>query len=251
MRKKMIAGNWKMFKTIPESIQLAQDLAKLSGQTDSAEIVVCPPYTSLYAVCETLKNSKIGVGAQDIHWEDQGAFTGKISHDMISSTGAKYVIIGHSEQRTYFNETDESVNRKVKKALSAGLVPIVCIGETLQEREGNQTNAVVEKQTKGAFLGIPEADAIKCVLAYEPVWAIGTGKVATPEQAEEVHAFLRGLLTTVYSTNLSNSMRILYGGSMKADNAKSLLAQPNIDGGLIGGASLKADTFQGIIDATK
>ncbi len=249
MRQRIIAGNWKMNKTIPEAIELAKGVvAATAGAT--AEVVVCPTYVCLAAVGEVVKGTHVALGAQDMHWEKSGAFTGKVSADMLLSAGVRYVIIGHSEQRTYFHETNETVNKKVKAALAAGLLPIVCVGETLAEREGGRTQAVVEDHVVGGYAGLSPQDALKTVIAYEPVWAIGTGKVATPEQAQEVHAFIRGtLLMRLYGAEVAAAIRIQYGGSMKADNAAELLAKPDIDGGLIGGAALKAADFAGIVKA--
>lgn len=247
MRKKLIAGNWKMNKTPSQAVVLAQELARTVKGNESAQIVVCPPYTALVSVRDVLKGSTIELGAQDLHWDDQGAFTGKISADMLLDAGCTHVIIGHSEQRTYFHESDATVNSKMKKALSTGLIPIVCVGETLEERDGNRAFDVVKKQTEGAFAGI--TDPGPTVIAYEPVWAIGTGRNATPEQAQEMHAFIRKLVGTIHSPSIAASMRILYGGSMKPDNAKGLMNQGDIDGGLIGGAALKADSFYGIVQA--
>ncbi len=249
MRQRIIAGNWKMNKTIPEAIELAKGVvAATAGAT--AEVVVCPTYVCLAAVGEVVKGTHVALGAQDMHWEKSGAFTGKVSADMLLSAGVRYVIIGHSEQRTYFHETNETVNKKVKAALAAGLLPIVCVGETLAEREGGRTQAVVEDHVVGGYAGLSPQDALKTVIAYEPVWAIGTGKVATPEQAQEVHAFIRGtLLMRLYGAEVAAAIRIQYGGSMKADNAAELLAKPDIDGGLIGGAALKAADFGGIVKA--
>ena len=249
MRKKLIAGNWKMFKKLEEGKTLASEITSQASSVPKVDLVVCPPYTALAAVSEALKNSPARSGAQDMHWEEQGAFTGKISWDMIVDAGAAYVIIGHSEQRTYFHETDETVNKKVKTALKGGLTPIICVGETLAERDGNRTLDVVSTQTRGAFAGLTVADAVKCVIAYEPVWAIGTGRNATPEQAQEVHANIRALIQSMYDAATADGMRILYGGSMKPDNAAALLSMKDIDGGLIGGASLKADTFLAIAKA--
>tara|TARA_Y100001933_G_scaffold253881_1_gene294813 strand:+ start:65 stop:814 length:750 start_codon:yes stop_codon:yes gene_type:complete len=246
MRKKFIAGNWKMNLVPSAAEKLAQDLKSNLSGSEKAEIAVCPPYVALPAVLGVLKGSAISVGAQDMHWEDQGAFTGKISHDMLTDLGCTYVILGHSEQRQYFHETDETVNKKTKKALEHGLRPIVCVGETLEERDANKTNDVVQKQLLGALQGI--SDLKDTVIAYEPVWAIGTGKNATPEMAQEVHAMIREKLNQMYAGK-ANDTRILYGGSMKPDNAEGLLKMEDIDGGLIGGASLKADAFFGIIKA--
>ncbi|MBL8020080.1 MAG: triose-phosphate isomerase [Leptospirales bacterium] len=250
MRKKLIAGNWKMFKKLGESQALAREIAAAAGSHGKVELLVCPTYTSLASVAETLKGSPVKVGAQDLHWEEQGAFTGKISWDMIKDAGADYVIIGHSEQRTYFHETDETVNKKTRTALKGKLVPIICVGETLAQRDANQTLDIVSNQTRKAFEGIPKADAAVCVIAYEPVWAIGTGRNATPEQAQEVHAMIRKLVSGLYDSGVADGMRILYGGSMKPENAKSLLSLADIDGGLIGGASLKADSFLAIAAAS-
>ena len=223
---------------------LARDLKSALSGAETAEIAVCPTYVALPAVMEELQGTAIAVGAQDMHWEEQGAFTGKISHDMLTDLGCTYVILGHSEQRQYFHETDETVNKKTKKALETGLKPIVCVGETLEEREANKTNDVVQRQLLGALQGI--TDLKDTVIAYEPVWAIGTGKNATPEMAQEVHAMIREKLNSMYAGK-ANEIRILYGGSMKPDNAEGLLKMEDIDGGLIGGASLKVDAFFGII----
>ena len=244
MRKKFIAGNWKMNLVPSKARDLARDLKSALSGTETAEIAVCPTYVALPAVLEELKGTAIAVGAQDMHWEEQGAFTGKISHDMLTDLGCTYVILGHSEQRQYFHETDETVNKKTRKALEAGLKPIVCVGETLEEREANKTNDVVQRQLLGALQGI--TDLKDTVIAYEPVWAIGTGKNATPEMAQEVHAMIREKLNSMYAGK-ANEIRILYGGSMKPDNAEGLLKMEDIDGGLIGGASLKVDAFFGII----
>ena len=246
-RKKFIAGNWKMNTTVSEAVALAKDVVKAVGGVGGVDVAVCPPYTNLGAVSEAIKGSNVKLGAQDVHWEAKGAFTGKVSCDMLKAVGVTYVIIGHSEQRQYFHETDETVNKKTKAALAAGLLPIVCVGETLEEREGGRMDAVVGGQTRGAFAGISAADAAKCTVAYEPVWAIGTGKTATPQQANEAHIYIRNILTELFGKDTAGAMRIQYGGSMKPDNAKDLLAQSDIDGGLIGGAALKAADFAGIV----
>jgi len=249
MRQRIIAGNWKMNKTIPEAVELATGVVAATAGA-KAEVVVCPTYVCLAAVGEVVKGTHVALGAQDPHWEKSGAFTGKVSADMLLSAGVRYVIIGHSEQRTYFHETNETVNKKVKTALAAGLLPIVCVGETLAERDAGRTEAVVEDHVNGAYAGLSAEDALKTVIAYEPVWAIGTGKVATPEQAQEVHAFIRNtLLKRLYGAEVAAAIRIQYGGSMKADNAPELLAKPDIDGGLIGGAALKPADFAGIVKA--
>lgn len=230
-----------------KAAQLARELKSALTGSETADIAVCPPYVSIPAVIQELKGTSIAVGAQDMHWEEQGAFTGKISHDMLTDLGCVYVILGHSEQRQFFHETDETVNLKTRRALEAGLKPIVCVGETLEQREANKTNQVVETQLLGALKGID--DLKDTVIAYEPVWAIGTGKNATPEMAQEVHSMIREKLNQMYAGK-ANETRILYGGSMKADNAEGLLKMEDIDGGLIGGASLKADAFFGIIKHT-
>jgi triosephosphate isomerase (TIM) len=248
MRKKIIAGNWKMNKTIPEAVELAKAVVDAVKGAE-AEVVVCPTYVSLQAVHEVVKGTNVALGAQDVHWEEKGAFTGKVSCDMLKSAGVKFVIIGHSEQRTYFHETNETVNKKVKAVLKSGLLPIICVGETLAEREGGATEKVVEDHVRGAYAGLSKEDALKTVIAYEPVWAIGTGRNATPEQAQEVHAFIRRLYMKLYDGDAASKLRIQYGGSMKPDNAAELLRKPDVDGGLIGGAALKAEDFNGIVRA--
>jgi len=248
MRKKIIAGNWKMNKNVNEAIELSKAIqSKLD--TENVDVVLCPPFTNLYAVHQIIKNTPIGLGAQNLYWEDKGAYTGEISADMLKSVGCQFVIIGHSERRQYFGETDETVNKKIKKALEYDLIPMVCVGESLDQRENNETEQVVENQVRGAFEGLDKDSAEKIIIAYEPVWAIGTGKVATPEQAQEVHKLIRDLVVDLYNKDVAASMRIQYGGSMKPKNAKELLEQPDIDGGLIGGASLDADSLLGIINA--
>ncbi|HKP97862.1 MAG TPA: triose-phosphate isomerase [Fibrobacteria bacterium] len=252
MRKKIIAGNWKMNKTVAESAQLAADLAAAAkGQAfaEKAEIVVCPTYLALDRVSGILKGSPIKLGAQDAHWGNQGAFTGKVSVDMLKALGVTYVILGHSEPRTLFGETDADVNKKTLKVLAEGLIPIVCVGETLSEREAAVTEKVVGAQVRAAYAGVSAQDAAKTVIAYEPVWAIGTGRNASDDQAQAVHKFIRGLLLELYGAPVAEAVRIQYGGSMKPENAAGLLKQPDVDGGLIGGASLKVDAFLGIIKA--
>lgn len=246
-RKTFIAGNWKMNTTVDEAVALAKDVVAKVGSVEDVNVAVCVPYISLSAVAGALEGSNVKLGAQDVHWEAKGAYTGKISCDMLKSVGVQYVIIGHSEQRTYFNETDETVNKKVKAVLESGLLPIVCIGETLEERKEGRMETVVETQTRGAFEGISKEDALKCTIAYEPVWAIGTGETATPEQANDAHKFVRSVLAGLYDEDTAESLVIQYGGSMKPENAKELLAQNDVDGGLIGGAALKAESFEGIV----
>jgi len=246
-RRVFISGNWKMNTTADEAVKLAGDIVSTLSGVKDVDIAVCPPFISLSRVHDVVKGSNIKLGAQDVHWEEKGAFTGKVSCAMLKSVGVTYVIIGHSEQRTYFQETDDTVNKKVKAALRAGLLPIVCVGETLQERKSGNMEKVVETQTRGAFQGISDSDARTCTIAYEPVWAIGTGETATPGQANDAHVFIRKILAEIYNQETAQVIRIQYGGSMKPDNAKELLAQPDVDGGLIGGAALKADSFAGIV----
>ena len=246
-RKVFIAGNWKMNTTVDEALTLARGIVEKAGAQTDVDVAICPPYTNLAAVARVIEGSSIKLGAQDVHWEEKGAFTGKVSCSMLKAVGVTYVIIGHSEQRQYFGETDETVNNKVKVTLAAGLLPIVCVGETLSERKGDKVEAVLSTQIRGAFAGIDATDVLKCTIAYEPVWAIGTGETATPQQANEAHAYIRTVLTECYDAALAQQIVIQYGGSMKPDNAKELLAQPDVDGGLIGGAALKADAFAGII----
>ena len=241
-RKTFIAGNWKMNKTAAETKALAEALKESLAQFgDTVTMAVCPTFTSLATAVEVLKGSNVKVGAQNIHWADNGAFTGEISGAMLKEIGVEYVIIGHSERRQYFGETDETVNKRIKAALKYELKPIVCIGETLEEREGNKTNCVLEKQLKGGLAELSAADMAKITIAYEPVWAIGTGKVATTEQAEEVCGAIRACIKEVYDEATAEAIRIQYGGSVSAASAPELFAQPDIDGGLVGGASLKAD----------
>lgn len=238
-----------MNKTVGEAVELARELAAKDFDSGRVQVVICPPFTDLTAVQETLQGSRIELGAQDLYWEKSGAFTGQISADMLVSAGCAYVIIGHSERRQYFSETDETVNLKLVAALQAGLNPIVCVGEMLDERQNDETESVVERQIRGAFAGLTAEQAQKAVIAYEPVWAIGTGQVATPDQAQEVHGFIRALIREIYGDAVADSMRIQYGGSMKANNASELLRQPDVDGGLIGGASLDAESFWAIVKA--
>jgi triosephosphate isomerase len=249
MRKRIIAGNWKMNKTVAEAVELVKELKTMAETVQDVDMVVCPPFVNLAPVHDIIKESPIGLGAQNMHWEESGAFTGEISANMLKSSGCEYVILGHSERRQYFGETDNTVNKKLKAALAAELIPIVCVGEMLEEREADKTEQVVQTQVKGAFSGISKGDTENVVLAYEPVWAIGTGKTATPEQAQAVHALIRQLMRELYDQELADTIRIQYGGSMKPANAAELLSQPDVDGGLIGGASLKADSFMGIIKA--
>ena len=249
MRTHVVAGNWKMNKTAAETRALITEVrAALDDGNTAAEVVVCPPFTNLQAAAEALKGSRIALGAQNMHWAASGAYTGEISADMLKGLGVTHVIIGHSERRQYFAETDDTVNKKVKAALAAGLVPIVCVGETLAEREGGKMEAVVTGQVKNGLAGL-SCELAGVIIAYEPVWAIGTGKVATPAQAQEVHALIRKTLAQLASCDIAAKVRVQYGGSMNAGNAKELMAQPDIDGGLIGGASLKAADFAAVVKA--
>ena len=247
MRKTVIAGNWKMNMTPSAARAFITELAPMVKGKDKCDIVLCVPFVDLPVAIEAAKGTNVHIGAQNVHFEKKGAFTGEISTGMLLDAGAKYVIIGHSERRQYFGETDATVNSRLQAALKAGLKPIVCIGETLAEREGNKTNCVLATQLRGGLADI-SADVMKdIVLAYEPVWAIGTGKTATPEMAEETHAFIRKELTAMFGKECAELVRIQYGGSMKGENAASLVAQADIDGGLIGGASLKAGSFAELI----
>ena len=246
-RKVIIAGNWKMNKTASEGVALVKALKGLVADVDNVEIVVCPPFTSIEAVAKELKGSNIKVGAQNVHWKENGAYTGEISCAMLKEIGIDYVIIGHSERRQYFGETDETVNLRVKAALAAGFKVMVCVGETLEEREGAKTNDVLSTQLGGGLAGLTAADMENVVIAYEPVWAIGTGKTATPDMAEETHAFIRQTVAKLFNEEVAANVRIQYGGSMKPENAAELAAQADIDGGLIGGAALKADSFAAVV----
>jgi len=251
MRSYIIAGNWKMNKTVAESIALAKEIVAKAKGISKTEVVIAPTYLAAAKVADIIKGSNVKLAVQDIHWKDQGAYTGKVSVDMVKEIGAEYVIIGHSEQRQYFHETDETVNLKAKKVLSAGLKPIICVGETLEERKGGKLESVLTAQVDGAYKDISKEDALKTVIAYEPVWAIGTGVVATDEQAQEAQRYVRSLVAKLYGESIAEALRIQYGGSMKPDNAAGLLSQKDIDGGLIGGAALKSDSFFSIIDAAE
>ncbi|PAW77835.1 MAG: triose-phosphate isomerase [Verrucomicrobia bacterium Tous-C9LFEB] len=247
-RKKIIAGNWKMNKTASEAKVLVHDLILEIGKFDDADIVLAPPFTDLSVVSEMLLDvQNIKLGAQNLHQAASGAYTGEISASMLRDLYVRYVIIGHSERRQYFGETDKLVAEKIKAALGAALKPIVCIGETLAERESNQWKKVIETQIRNGISGLEEKEISEVVVAYEPVWAIGTGKVATGEQAQEVHAFARGIFKDIYGQAISDKLRIQYGGSVKPENAKELLNQPDIDGALVGGASLDARSFTAIV----
>ncbi|HKK17301.1 MAG TPA: triose-phosphate isomerase [Opitutales bacterium] len=248
-RKYLIAGNWKMNLNSSEGAELASQVVSMFGQQTDVSVCVCPTFTTLEAVSKVVNESNVQLGAQNMHFEAAGAYTGEISAEMLRHLYCNFVILGHSERRQYFGETDETVNKKTLAALEANLKPIVCIGETLEEREAGKVKEVIKTQTEGALAGVSAAQAESLVIAYEPVWAIGTGKTATPEMAEEVHAEIRCLLAGIFEEETAEKVRILYGGSMKPGNAAELLAQKNIDGGLIGGASLKANDFGGIVEA--
>ena len=251
MRKKFIAGNWKMNLTRAESVALASGVAEQLGDATDVDVAVCPPSVYLDAVGQALSGSNVALGAQNMYHESGGAFTGETSAGMLQDVRCKYVILGHSERRHVLGETDEAINRKVLAALAAGLLPIVCVGETLEQREAGQTQSVVKTQVESSLADLSVDQMQQIVIAYEPVWAIGTGKVATPEQAEEVHADLRSLVESRYNSAVAGGIRIQYGGSVKPGNAAELLGQPNIDGALVGGASLKVDDFIGIISGAR
>ena len=246
-RLPFIAGNWKMNKTVGEALDLVRELKTAISGVKGVEVAVAPPFTALYAVHKELEGSSIRLAAQNLYWEEKGAFTGEVSPLMIKEIGCHYVIIGHSERRQFFGETDETVNRRIKAVLFQDLKVIFCIGETLKEREGGKTFSVVERQVEGGLKGLGDKEMKNIVIAYEPVWAIGTGKTATPEQAEEVHRFIREKIEKLYSREVSKEIRIQYGGSVTPENIQGLMIQPNIDGALVGGASLKADSFSKIV----
>lgn len=250
MRKNIVAGNWKMNMTVPEGVALAKELNEiLCSKTINCDVVLGTPFTHLTSVVTEVNTERIGVAAQNCADKESGAYTGEVSVSMIASTGAKYVILGHSERRTYYGETAAILVDKVNLTLQAGLTPIFCIGEVLEEREAGKHFEVVKSQIEDSLFGLGAEEMKKVVLAYEPVWAIGTGKTASSDQAQEIHAYIRQVLTDQYGADLANEISILYGGSCKPDNAKELFGKPDVDGGLIGGASLKAADFVGIIDA--
>lgn len=248
IRKKIIAGNWKMNKTVGDAKSLAEAIKVDLGDCLDVDVVLCPPFTALAAVSSVVDDCHLKLGAQNMHWESEGAYTGEVSPGMLRDLYCNYVILGHSERRSYFGETNETVNKKVKAAIVATLVPIVCVGETLEQRESGTTESVVRDQVENSLAGLGN-DMGKIVVAYEPVWAIGTGMTATPEQAQDVHAFIRKILTEMGGANLAESVRIQYGGSMKPGNAAELLGKKDIDGGLIGGAALDARSFIEIVKA--
>jgi len=247
MRKIIIAGNWKLNHTSLEAINLVNGLKRQLYDVNDVDIVVCPVFTVLSEVREVLNESNIALGAQDLHWEDSGAFTGEVSAPMLKDTGAEYVIIGHSERRQFFNETNQTVNKKIKAALKWELTPIVCVGESLQERELGKTFDVVKSQCEESLAGFGAEELVKMIIAYEPVWAIGTGKTATSAQAQEVHQLIRKILIKLSDEKVASAIRIQYGGSVKPENIAELISQPDIDGALVGGASLKEDSFAQIV----
>ena len=251
MRKPIIAGNWKLNKNPHEAILLVDELKRELVDVTGVDMVVCPPFVDLTDVSDALIDHDIALGAQNVFWEDAGAFTGEISAPMLKDLGVKYVIIGHSERRQYFHETNETVNKRLRAVLKHGLIPIVCVGENLAQRESNKTFDVIKDHCEGSLSGLSAEEMKSVVLAYEPVWAIGTGKTATPQQAQEVHIFIRQLLGKMFNTEIANSVRIQYGGSVTPDNIASLMAQADIDGALVGGASLKAPSFAAIVKGAK
>jgi triosephosphate isomerase (TIM) len=246
-RRPLIAGNWKMYKTCEEAVATARRLASLVPDSAPAEVMIAPTYTALFPVAEAIRGSRVALGAQNLFWEKEGAFTGEISAGMLLSAGCTHVIIGHSERRQYFGETDETVNRRIRAALDAGLVPVFCIGETEAERDAEKTFSVLDKQVQMGLEGFSSADLAQLVVAYEPVWAIGTGKTATSDQAQEVHQYVRERLARIFGDELAGVVRILYGGSVKPDNVRELMGKPDVDGALVGGASLDPDIFIKIV----
>lgn len=248
MKDFLIAGNWKMYKTTAEAVAFAEEL-KAMNLPNADKVAVMAPFTQLAELVKAFEGTGIGVGAQNVHFEKEGAFTGEISVDMLKETGVQYCVIGHSERRQYFGETDETVGKKIRVLLDADITPIVCVGETLEQREAGMPQIVVGNQIMNAFAGLTEADVRKLVIAYEPIWAIGTGKTATPEQAEDMCGFIAGMIEGIYGEVAGDRVKVLYGGSMKPANAKELLSMPSIKGGLIGGASLKADSLAEIAAA--
>ena len=250
-RRYFIAGNWKMNKTAAEAKALIAEINALVGAETAVDVAVCPTFTALDAASQALKGSNVKLGAQNMYFEKSGAFTGEISADMLKEFGTEYVILGHSERREYFKECDCLINKKVKAVLANGMKPILCVGETLEQREGGKTIDVVSEQTVGGLKDVSKEDAENVVVAYEPVWAIGTGKTATPEMAQEVHAEIRKVLAKLFGADTAEKIQILYGGSMKPENADALLKEKDIDGGLIGGAALKADSFAALVKSAK
>jgi triosephosphate isomerase (TIM) len=251
MRTPVIAGNWKMFKTVHDAVVYTKEFRTMVKDATAIDIVVAPAFLAVHAVAEAARNSPVAVAAQDVFWEKEGAFTGEVSAAMVREAGAEYVIVGHSERRQYFGETDQSVNRKTVAALAADLVPIVCIGETLEQRERSETMDVIDRQIKVGLDGLTGAQVSGLVLAYEPVWAIGTGRTATSQQAQEVHEHIRGRLRAWFGGDAADACRVIYGGSVKPDNIAELIARPDVDGALVGGASLEPRSFADIVARTR
>jgi triosephosphate isomerase len=246
-RRPLIAGNWKMFKTGSEAVETAEHLVRLVSTCVDVDIMIAPPFTALAKVSDVVNGTCISLGAQNLFWETEGAFTGEISSAMLVSSGCRYVIIGHSERRQYFGETDDSVNKKIRSAVNSGLMPVMCVGESEKERELKETFSVLDRQVKKGLEGFSSGDLKTLVIAYEPIWAIGTGKTATVEQAQEAHEFLRAMIEKKFGNGLAKSLRILYGGSVKPDNIAELMSMPDVDGALVGGASLDPETFSKIV----
>jgi triosephosphate isomerase len=246
-RKPLIAANWKMFKTIPEAISFVKSIQEETGPCDDRDIMIAPPFTALKPVRDIFKQRGYSLAAQNCHWEEKGAFTGEVSPVMLKDIGCDYVIVGHSERRQLFGETDETVRLKAASVFKAGMLPVICVGEILEQREQGKTFEIIGSQVDGALAGLSAAQVEQLVLAYEPVWAIGTGKTATPGQAQEVHAFIRGKIGALFNKEVEKRTRILYGGSVKPDNIDALMAEPDIDGALVGGASLEVSTFKRLI----
>lgn len=247
-KKNLIAANWKMHKTISEATDFVREIQKSVKTFDDREVLIAPPFTALYAVAKELSRKDFFLGAQNCHWEEKGAYTGEISVPLLKDVGCRYVIVGHSERRHIFGENDEMVNRKVRAAIVHGLIPILCVGEMLEEREAGKTFEVVSTQIEKGLKDVSLQDGFSLVIAYEPVWAIGTGRNATPEQAQEVHVFIREKLSSIYGKDVANSLRILYGGSVKPSNVDELMKEKDIDGLLVGGASLEVESFRRIIE---
>ena len=250
-RKTIIAGNWKMNKTASETKKFAEELKRLLPRTKWCDVVVCVPAVNIPAAIKAFKDLRVSVGAENVFYEKSGAYTGEVSADMLKDLGVKYVIIGHSERRQYFGETDFTVNKKVAAALEAGLHPIICVGETLEQRELGITMELIALQLKSALAGVPAEKVRKCVIAYEPVWAIGTGLTATSKEAQEAHSFIRKVISDVFGADAAAKVRIQYGGSVKPENVEELMAQPDIDGALVGGASLKPESFAALVTSAK
>ncbi|HVG71001.1 MAG TPA: triose-phosphate isomerase [Vicinamibacterales bacterium] len=251
MRIPFIAGNWKMFKTVQEAVVFVKELRSFVKDITDVEVVVAPPFTAVHAVAEAARNTSIGVAAQDLYWEREGAFTGEVSPFMLKEAGAEYAIVGHSERRRLFGETDQMVNRKTVAAIGAGLVPIVCIGETLEERERNETLAVLDRQLRDGLSGLTPAQVMELIVAYEPVWAIGTGRTASAAQAQDAHGHIRRRLQEAFGSDAAERCHVIYGGSVKPDNIRELIREPDVDGALVGGASLEVTSFMAIVTGSR